>query len=303
MKSISRSDGFTLVELLTVIAIIAVLAAILFPLAGSVRENARSADCMTKLHQLYVAARVYRDDEGAFPPALLGYVEQPATDAGCTSDPSAPRYIPYDGTGSPVKADQVINGFLYREMVKDLSVFRCSDSDQEDKGTMTVAHFPNMQSGNSGALGYWPGSWIGDVLASKGCPTDSYGTVDCFWDVDPADPCLGRLAGKPRYFYTTDSYDVSPRVLADGSVARDNSGNRIYDRRYSRDWTGVRGLSDMTNQMKYTDPPADKTLLTFCTWHAVAGQAKSVNAISLGGTARKIDLSQVLHYGPDVYNH
>lgn len=71
----ARNQAFTLIELLTVIAIIAVLTAILFPVAGTVREQARATDCMSNLHQLWVSANVYREDEGAFPSALLGYPE------------------------------------------------------------------------------------------------------------------------------------------------------------------------------------------------------------------------------------
>ena len=54
----SAARGFTLIELLTVIAIIAILTAILFPVAGTVREQARATDCMSKLHQLWVSANV-----------------------------------------------------------------------------------------------------------------------------------------------------------------------------------------------------------------------------------------------------
>src|SRR2546423_13743982 len=67
--------GFTLIELLTVIAIIAVLAALLFPIAGTVREQARATDCLSKLHQLWVSANVYRQGLCGHPPDLLGYAE------------------------------------------------------------------------------------------------------------------------------------------------------------------------------------------------------------------------------------
>lgn len=47
-----RTSAFTLIELLTVIAIIGILAAILIPVVASVREAARSAQCMSNLRQI-----------------------------------------------------------------------------------------------------------------------------------------------------------------------------------------------------------------------------------------------------------
>ncbi|MDD3806111.1 MAG: DUF1559 domain-containing protein [bacterium] len=67
-----RSRGFTLIELLVVISIIALLAAILFPVFGKARENARKTTCMSNLKQIGTALWMYAQDEGAgaiFPPA------------------------------------------------------------------------------------------------------------------------------------------------------------------------------------------------------------------------------------------
>jgi len=296
----TREHGFTLIELLTVIAIIAVLAAILFPLAGTVREQARSTDCQTKLHALYVAARVYREDEGAFPPALLGYVETLATDAGCTADPGVPRAIPYTGSGPYSDPDDLVNGFLYREQVKSVGSFRCADAPPATRA-ITVARYPNTQPGDPNAPYYWPGSWIGDFLRSKGCPSDEYGTIDCFWDVNPADPCWGRVYMQPKYFYVADSYDIGPRIGSDGRVVTGPAGAIIYDRHYSPDWTGVKGLTDLPNQLKYSNPSADATLLTYCTWHQATYNTGTVIAISLAGTAKKIDYPRMLREGPNVF--
>ncbi len=46
-----KSPAFTLIELLTVIAIIGILAAILIPVVGSVRDNARTAKCISNIRE------------------------------------------------------------------------------------------------------------------------------------------------------------------------------------------------------------------------------------------------------------
>ena len=56
--------GFTLVELLAVIALVAVLAALLVPALAYSREMARTAACSTNLRQLAAAALSYAADNG-----------------------------------------------------------------------------------------------------------------------------------------------------------------------------------------------------------------------------------------------
>ena len=54
--------AFTLIELLTVIAIIALLAAILFPVFAQAREKARQATCLSNLKQIGLAFAQYMQD-------------------------------------------------------------------------------------------------------------------------------------------------------------------------------------------------------------------------------------------------
>jgi prepilin-type N-terminal cleavage/methylation domain-containing protein len=77
--------GFTLVELLVVVAIIAVLIGLLLPAVQSAREAARRSACSNKLRQLAVAAHNFESSRGRFPPG--GTIFNPPT----VPEGSAPR--------------------------------------------------------------------------------------------------------------------------------------------------------------------------------------------------------------------
>jgi prepilin-type N-terminal cleavage/methylation domain-containing protein/prepilin-type processing-associated H-X9-DG protein len=63
--------GFTLVELLVVIAVIAILAAILFPVFAQVREKGRQTVCLSNVRQIASGMMMYvQDYDEIFPPAL-----------------------------------------------------------------------------------------------------------------------------------------------------------------------------------------------------------------------------------------
>lgn len=57
-----QQNGFTLIEILIVIAIIGILAAILFPVFASAREGARRASCLSNMKQIGLATMLYAQD-------------------------------------------------------------------------------------------------------------------------------------------------------------------------------------------------------------------------------------------------
>jgi prepilin-type N-terminal cleavage/methylation domain-containing protein len=64
-----RARGFTLIETIVVIAMIAILAAMLFPIFARSRESARAVQCANNLSEIGLALQMYAEDwRGRYPP-------------------------------------------------------------------------------------------------------------------------------------------------------------------------------------------------------------------------------------------
>jgi|GEM_PF-847628 len=111
----SVGRGFSIIEVLVVIAIIAVLAALLFPVLISSRAAANRAKCMSNIKQLVMANRLYANDyDGRFVPAAVDIFEgsgghwrwhgwRPTTDGSTQFDPQKSPLLPYMGRDQRLK--------------------------------------------------------------------------------------------------------------------------------------------------------------------------------------------------------
>lgn len=159
--------GFTIIELLVVVAIIAILASVLFPVFARAREKARQASCQSNLRQIISGVLQYvADYDGSWPFA-------------------------WDGQGWSC-SHGVAKGLWYKVVspyFKNTQVFVCPTYGPGFKhmGAMTYGYPGSYGWNATGTHGKWVGSlWLGDGLGYM--PGHGTPTGGCVNDADMADP-------------------------------------------------------------------------------------------------------------------
>ncbi|MCS7273287.1 MAG: prepilin-type N-terminal cleavage/methylation domain-containing protein [Fimbriimonadales bacterium] len=255
--------GFTLVELLTVIAIIAILAAIIFPVAGTVRENARRSRCMANLSQIYVALQTYKEDFRAYPFVLGAY----AVDANGnpTCDPS--RAVPFD------RAPKPLGSYL-----KNDEIFHCPNNPIDDKRSVVRAIYPRGH-----ALAGQP------VRFGTGRPDSP---EVCFYAYDSYS--IGRVPRGNDFVYELRY------TLFWSNQSLNEAENRLrgtdYGRGYYDEPVGPKG-TDNPRQLGYRNPDTT-TVVTWCTYHRsyrgdTPVRAKDDIVLFLTGNVKVVDSQQM----------
>jgi len=259
--------GFTLIELLTVIAIIAVLAAIIFPVFGRVRAQVRETNCLSNMHELYIAAKLYREDNGKFPAALLGFVQ-----SDIIGIDGKPIFHTELGAGHPISLDLITYRPLTtsQKYIKEFGVFNCPDA------------LNNATYKDAGRAWYPAGVPLaGPVLFQSLVKENCCSTTDI-------------PIGNRAYYYKFDSYDTGLILDANGKPTSkvDFDGVPVTQEiHYSLDWTGGSGPNDPSNQLKYPDPPQDKTVITWCNHHVGYAGSNKYMVLLLNGKASAVPAS------------
>jgi prepilin-type N-terminal cleavage/methylation domain-containing protein len=285
-----RKNAFTLIELLVVIAIIAILSAILFPVYARVKDSAyRSADT-SNMNAIRTALQLYKTDQGAYPPQLLGYVT-----------------LYNNGAGPVVPVDQFV-GALYSKRVDAIDTFRPAYLRGVD-ATMTAFTTGVGSSDTTGDV-VWPTVEAGDyaggpsMVTSCGtpniqCALQAYQPSDGPVSIDPASGFLG-VTGNPVNYYSVSGYDTALVKTTTGSER---------ELRYTLFWSayalnppasgGSGSASDNPRQLGYSEPP-ETTVITWDSYFrdynsngSVAPSEKREIVLYLGGAARPHDSTDV----------
>jgi prepilin-type N-terminal cleavage/methylation domain-containing protein len=272
-----RRHAFTLIELLTVIAIIAILTAISFPVFSRTKDSAYRSSDISAMNSLRTALQLYRADQGGYPPALLGFVN---------------RYASGPNQGQVIPADQA-SGFLYPKRVQSITTFQPSYN-RVEKTVVTGA--------------VWPCRDPRPVGTAPLFDLNGDGQID--GDDDPAQArqrfgsgvAVGKDRGAPgtgnnaEEFYRISGYDVA-EVREANCATGELTGRRVVELRYSLFWTDW-GLADGNGQddprqLGYADPP-DSTPITWNSFFRdyggdVVNRGRRDIILFLGGAARTID--------------
>lgn len=242
-----RSDGFTMIELLLVITIITILAAMVLPVFNKVKGNNQFSGCIENLKEIGSALSLYRSEHEVFPaapnPLYLSHGQ--------------PVFMPF----SPRPADLTeLNSISpdWREWKENGAVFQQLPA--EDINDVSVGNFGL-------ATLYWL------YLRDERDYLTNYQFLHC-----PAQLKTAAVKRSARIDSLQASNPSDPRTfdpLWAGYNSYDRNYNydqfnndiQIYDEvMYDSASAGALGYLDIKRQLRFADAPGD-TVVTWCNQH------------------------------------
>jgi prepilin-type N-terminal cleavage/methylation domain-containing protein/prepilin-type processing-associated H-X9-DG protein len=197
-----KRSAFTLIEILVVVAILALLAAILFPAFTRAREAARAISCVSNLKQIGMGLAMYSEDYAGRYPIAGGDIAWDAVDAGTGNGPWMQQMQSY---------------------LKSRQIFHCpSDSDSQysyflGSRAAYLAVTPNAFAATDTRRIAYPTAFVvsGDTFSRNG----SFSVTDADKD-DYSQNCVGGEAnGTPSIEWQRHNSGQN-LLFADGHVKR-----------------------------------------------------------------------------------
>jgi len=205
MRSSPVSPAFTLVELLVVLAILALLAGILLPVMARARDAARAAACISNAHQIGSALLIYTQDYEGGLPLQHPVVQTPFT----VPDGEAQTTI----TGSWPESLQ--------SYLRSSTVWQCPSDTGVADGVHSASYLPNgyltygafmdqttrseetilLTEAANGSLAVDVAPWLGEEIVREDIGTRHFGRANCLF----ADGHVQSLTEKAT-LYPIDHY-------------------------------------------------------------------------------------------------
>jgi len=118
-----KRSGFTLIEVLVVVSIIALLASILLPSLSGARRSAKLAKCQHNLHQIGVAMEAYMSRSKDYFPFICRMLSQEMEDHNLGND----DYDDLEASDFPDDFDHPLPKVLERDVSKNTELFECPE--------------------------------------------------------------------------------------------------------------------------------------------------------------------------------
>lgn len=216
--------GFTLIEMLVVVAIIGILMGLILPAVQAVRQATRRSVCLNNLRQVILAAHNYQSSNNHLPSADGGDGDSMLVEL----TPFLDQLYYYERFGEDLEGEETIEDRL-RELSNDpIELFFCPSATEADHlaTTSDTGQFTSHYAGVSGALG--------GAQSSDGTRSYSYDEIS-------PEPSGGKVAlngvfapnangifSSATAIALEDILDGSSNTIALGEISRTKSNSGDY---------------------------------------------------------------------------